>query len=177
MKNSIVHQDNKSTIVLTQNGRASFSKRTRHINIRYFFITDRIKAGDLAVEYCPTGDMVADYFTKPLQGALFKKMRNLIMNIDPSDATRWRQRQLAERPSGTKHVTREEQDWKKVGFSKTVKGALQPATFPTFLVGSGLIESSSLCLLRHCSLRVAYYSSQGLPVQTRFNNSYENIRQ
>jgi hypothetical protein len=35
------------------------------------------------VEYCPTGDMISDFFTKPLQGALFKKLRNLIMNIDP----------------------------------------------------------------------------------------------
>ena len=94
IKNSIVHQDNKSTILLAENGRASCSKRTRHINIRYFFITDRIKAGDLAVEYCPTGDMVADYFTKPLQGSLFKKMRNLIMNIDPSEATRWDHRSV-----------------------------------------------------------------------------------
>jgi hypothetical protein len=28
--------------------------------------------------------MVADYFTKPLQGALFYKLRDYIMNIDPS---------------------------------------------------------------------------------------------
>ena len=27
--------------------------------------------------------MVADYFTKPLQGSLFRKFRDLIMNIDP----------------------------------------------------------------------------------------------
>eukprot|EP00978_Attheya_sp_CCMP212_P042370 scaffold257021_cov47-Attheya_sp.AAC.1 len=29
--------------------------------------------------------MVADYFTKPLRGALFKKFRDLIMNIDDVD--------------------------------------------------------------------------------------------
>jgi hypothetical protein len=27
--------------------------------------------------------MVADYFTKPLQGTLFRKFRDFIMNIDP----------------------------------------------------------------------------------------------
>jgi Reverse transcriptase (RNA-dependent DNA polymerase) len=94
VRDSVIHQDNKSTILLAENGRASCSKRTRHLNIRYFFITDRIKAGDLSIEYCPTGDMVADYFTKPLQGALFRKMRNLIMNIDPAAASRWDHRSV-----------------------------------------------------------------------------------
>jgi len=39
-KDAIVYQDNQSTILLAKNGRASSSKRTRHINIRYFFVTD-----------------------------------------------------------------------------------------------------------------------------------------
>ena len=34
------------------------------------------------MEYCPTGDMVADFFTKPLQGSLFRKLRDKIMNAD-----------------------------------------------------------------------------------------------
>ena len=38
-------------------------------------ITDRVKAGELDIEYCPTGDMVADYFTKPLQGKKFYQFR------------------------------------------------------------------------------------------------------
>jgi hypothetical protein len=75
-KESIVYQDNQSSILLERNGRASSSKRTRHVNIRYFFVTYRIAAKDIAVEYCPTGDMLADFFTKPLQGVLFKKFRD-----------------------------------------------------------------------------------------------------
>jgi Reverse transcriptase (RNA-dependent DNA polymerase) len=94
VKDSIVHQDNKSTILLAENGRASCSKRTRHLNIRYFFVTDRIRAGDLSIAHCPTGDMLADYFTKPLQGALFRKMRNLIMNVDPAAEGRWDHRSV-----------------------------------------------------------------------------------
>ena len=39
---SIIYQDNKSAMLLEENGRASSSKRTRHINIRYFFVADRI---------------------------------------------------------------------------------------------------------------------------------------
>ncbi|KAI2499082.1 Reverse transcriptase (RNA-dependent DNA polymerase) [Fragilaria crotonensis] len=83
VKDSVIHQDNKSTILLAENGKASSSKRTRHINIRYFFVKDRIASGDVTVTYCPTEKMIADYFTKPLQGALFLKMRNEIMNVNP----------------------------------------------------------------------------------------------
>jgi Reverse transcriptase (RNA-dependent DNA polymerase) len=81
--NTILYQDNKSAILLAKNGRASSSKRTRHLNIRYYFITDRIASKELTVEYCPTEDMLADFFTKPLQEALFRKLRDLIMNLDP----------------------------------------------------------------------------------------------
>ena len=83
VKDSVIHQDNKSTILLAENGKASSSKRTRHINIRYFFMKGRIASGDVTVTYCPTEKMIADYFTKPLQGALFLKLRNEIMNVNP----------------------------------------------------------------------------------------------
>jgi hypothetical protein len=31
------------------------------------------------MKYCPTGIMIADYFTKPLQGIIFWKLRDMIM--------------------------------------------------------------------------------------------------
>jgi hypothetical protein len=37
-------------------------------------------AGEMTVAYCPTGDILDDFFTKALQGSLFQKFRNLIMN-------------------------------------------------------------------------------------------------
>ena len=77
---TIVYQDNKSAILLEKNGRASSGKRTKHINVRYFFIKDRIDKKELEVEYCKTEDMLADFFTKALQGKQFFKLRKLIMN-------------------------------------------------------------------------------------------------
>jgi len=68
---NILYQDNKSSILLEKNGKASSSKRTRHIAIQYFIVTDRIAKGELTVEWCLTADMIADFMTKPLQGALF----------------------------------------------------------------------------------------------------------
>jgi len=80
VKDNIVYQDNQSSMLLEKNGQMSSSKRTRHINIRYFFVTDRVRGKQLSIEYCPTGDMWADVFTKPLQGAAFAKFRQLILN-------------------------------------------------------------------------------------------------
>jgi hypothetical protein len=80
---NIFYQDNQSTMKLAQNGIMSSSEKTRHINIRYFFIKDTIKREEIDLQYCPTESMVADFFTKPLQGKLFKYLRNMIMGITP----------------------------------------------------------------------------------------------
>jgi hypothetical protein len=69
---NIVHQDNKNAILMEKNGKASSSKRTKHINIWYYFVTDRIHKKDLRVKWCPAGDMIGNFMTKPNQGALFK---------------------------------------------------------------------------------------------------------
>ena len=86
---NILYQDNKSSILLETNGRGSSGKQTRHMNVRYFFIADRVKSGEIRIEHCPTGIMDADYFTKALQGELFRTLRAMIMgNVDiplPSD--------------------------------------------------------------------------------------------
>lgn len=79
VKKNILYQDNKSTILLENNGKRSSSKRTRAFNIRYFFLTDQIAKGNLSVEYCPTKEMTADFMTKPLQGELFKQHKKRIM--------------------------------------------------------------------------------------------------
>jgi hypothetical protein len=81
---NVVHQDNQSCILLAKNGRHSSSKRTKHINLRYFFAKDRIDSGEIVIRYCPTENMHADFFTKALQGALFRKHRDFIMNVDPA---------------------------------------------------------------------------------------------
>ena len=78
---NIVFQDNQSAILLEKNGKLSSGRRTKHINMRYFFVTDRIRKGDMSVKWCPTGDMTGDFFTNPLQGAQFTRFRDLIMGV------------------------------------------------------------------------------------------------
>jgi hypothetical protein len=49
VKDNILFQDNKSSIILEKNGKASSSKRTKHINIQYFFITDQVHKEEVSV--------------------------------------------------------------------------------------------------------------------------------
>jgi hypothetical protein len=49
VKDNVLFQDDKSSILLEKNGKASSSKRTKHINIRYLFITDRVSKEEVSV--------------------------------------------------------------------------------------------------------------------------------
>ena len=84
MKPIVLHQDNQSTIILCEKGRSN-SQRTRHVNIRYFGIKDLIDRGEIRVVYTGTESMIADYFTKPLQGKLFLSARYKLMGLPASD--------------------------------------------------------------------------------------------
>ena len=42
---------------------------------------DCIQVGDIWVEYCPTDDMIADFFTEPLQGSKFIQFHNQVLNV------------------------------------------------------------------------------------------------
>ncbi len=84
VQDNILFQDIKSAILLEKNGKASSSKRTKHVNIWYFFITNHVDKGDVSLVWCPTGDMIRDFMTKPLQGALFRKFRDQIMGVVPA---------------------------------------------------------------------------------------------
>jgi hypothetical protein len=42
------------------------AKRTRHFEIRYYYVVDRVAKGDLRVVWCTMDKMIADFLTKPL---------------------------------------------------------------------------------------------------------------
>ena len=79
VNDNIIFQDNKSTMLLERNGKASSSRRTKHINVRYFFIKDLVDRGEVTIEHCPTKRMWADVLTKPKQGHEFYVMRAKLM--------------------------------------------------------------------------------------------------
>ena len=81
VKLNIIYQDNTSTIKLCENGKASSGKRTRHFDIRLFYITDLISRDEVVIKYCPSGEMIADYLSKPLVGSRFRVLRKHLMNL------------------------------------------------------------------------------------------------
>ena len=76
---NILFQDNRSAMLLEINGKKSSSNRTRHLNVRYFFLTDQVQKRNLSIQYCPTDKMTADFMTKPLQGEKFQEFKRQIM--------------------------------------------------------------------------------------------------
>ena len=81
--NVTITQENTNAIQLERNGWKSSSKRTKHSNVRYFCITDRLKARDVSrVIYKPIRDMESNYLTKALQGKTFHAHCKTLMGLD-----------------------------------------------------------------------------------------------
>ena len=130
-------------------------KRTRHINIRYFFVTDKIANKEIRVAYCPTEAMIADYFTKPLQGKLFRTLRYWIMNSVPEDENPGSSQECVETPS-----------WEEVASSssKVLRGA-PPPVLPGDTIGE-----KSLGRHRHNASHKARHDNVGI-----INSLYDRI--
>ena len=79
VEESELNQDNMAGIRVEKNGWISCNQKSRHINVRYFFVKDRLHGNNIKVTYCPTERMIADFLTKPLQGRLFRLFRAVLM--------------------------------------------------------------------------------------------------
>jgi hypothetical protein len=69
-------EDNQGTIALAKN--PVNHQRSKHIDIRYHFIRTELDCGRMVLEYCPTGDMVADIMTKPATNLKIGKFKDFI---------------------------------------------------------------------------------------------------
>ena len=78
-----MYQDNTAAIQLEKHGKKSSSRRTRHFDIRFFNVGNKLRNNNIEVVYCPTEKMVADFFTKPLQASQFRRLRQIVMGKDP----------------------------------------------------------------------------------------------
>jgi len=45
-----------------------------------------VKTEGISIEHCPTDEMLADFFTKPLQGNLFRKFRAVLLGHEHIDS-------------------------------------------------------------------------------------------
>ena len=74
-----IYQDNTSTITMAYMGRGSSGSRTRHIDIKYFYIKQFLDSKDLEIDHLGRDNMIADFFASPRQGTVFRRFRGVIM--------------------------------------------------------------------------------------------------
>jgi hypothetical protein len=72
-----IYEDNQGCIALARN--PVLHKRTKHIEIRYHFIRERIESGQVKLEYIPTQKQLADILTKALPKPQFEALRTTVM--------------------------------------------------------------------------------------------------
>ena len=72
----IIKGDNRGALALAKN--PEFHARTKHIDIRYHFVRQKVEEGLVELEWTGTANNIADGMTKPLKQAAFDKFRGEI---------------------------------------------------------------------------------------------------
>jgi transposase InsO family protein len=70
---STLRSDNQSAIALSLDSK--YHARTKHIDIQYHYVREKVQDGILNLQYCPTAEMTADILTKGLDRQLFDRHR------------------------------------------------------------------------------------------------------
>jgi len=73
-----LNMDNQSAIMLIKNG--VVNRRSKHIDVKFRYIYELVKEKTVVLKYCPTTEMLADIFTKPLNTSKFTNLKDRIMN-------------------------------------------------------------------------------------------------
>lgn len=72
----ILCNDNRSAIDLAKN--PVFHGRSKHIDIRYYFIRECVERGEVVLKHVSSSDQRADITTKAMATIMFERMRNLL---------------------------------------------------------------------------------------------------
>jgi hypothetical protein len=76
----VLYQDNTSVVDILKRGPGA-QMRTRHLSIRFYFLGDLMRRGEIIITYCKTEDMLADGLTKPLVGEAFRRIREALVKV------------------------------------------------------------------------------------------------
>jgi phosphopantetheinyl transferase (holo-ACP synthase) len=71
-----IYSDNNGAIQLAKN--PAYHERSKHINVRYHLIRQKLADNTISIHYIPTKDQKADGLTKPLSKTRFKEFIDLI---------------------------------------------------------------------------------------------------
>src|SRR5690242_15694568 len=72
----LIYQDNQGCISMAKN--PSHHSRSKHIDIKYHFVREKVDNKEIKIRYCPTERMVADILTKPLLQSQHVKLRLML---------------------------------------------------------------------------------------------------
>ena len=75
VKPIVIHENNQSANCIAQN--TQYHSKTKHIDIKYHFVTEKLSDRTIELRCCPTNDMLADMLTKGLTRDKFTQLRNL----------------------------------------------------------------------------------------------------
>jgi len=64
--------------------RMESSRRSKHVDIRYHYVREKVMDGTVKLVYCSSENMLADMFTKPIARDLFELHRGLLGIESPS---------------------------------------------------------------------------------------------
>ena len=81
-----IGEDNQATIKIAKN--PEHHGRCKHMDLRFFFVQERVKAQDISVYYVPSEQMLADIMTKSHQPHLFVRLRQLLGVMGRKEALR-----------------------------------------------------------------------------------------
>ena len=68
--------DNMSAVKFVKN--PTFHRRSKHIEVRHYFVREKFDEGRLTVEHIPGVEQVADILTKPLNKSRFQMLRDVL---------------------------------------------------------------------------------------------------
>jgi hypothetical protein len=93
----VIYCDNQSCVKLSEN--LLFHHRSKHIEIKYYFICDNVQKGEVILQYISTDEHTTDILTKPLSKIKFAYLRDKLglVEIPP----------LVEREEMTSSIKRE----------------------------------------------------------------------
>ena len=66
-----LYYDNQSTVKIAEN--PIFHARTKHVEVHYYFIKEKVLEGHIEMKYIRTKDQIVDIFTKELGGSKFEE--------------------------------------------------------------------------------------------------------
>ena len=75
----VIYQDNLSCMALMKKG-GPCSDRSRHINIRHFWLKERVDGKEVTIQHLGTAEMFSNALTKPVQDAQFIRERHGLTN-------------------------------------------------------------------------------------------------